>query len=253
MSVSKHVRHHQLGCGGWRGCPRVSDEISECDVDLVSHCTHYRHFHGGYASHHAFVIECHQVLRRAATSPQDHHIGLSHLDLLERPEDRLDRSITLHHTRREQDAHSAPTFGHAANVGKSCARLARNHAHHMRKFGQWPLTVLIGEALGNQLVTQPQQGLEQRALSCRTGHIGDPLQTPTRWIKRSSATQLHALTFYKLSRKAHRLTLVHHTVDHRVFTIILERKVQMATRRLLKPAHLAFYVTAGGRRLDGLF
>ena len=68
------IRHSELRCLRRRCCPAVTDKIRERCIRLVSDSRDHGNPRCIDRTHNRFLVECPQILRRAAAAPDNEHI-----------------------------------------------------------------------------------------------------------------------------------------------------------------------------------
>ncbi len=233
------------------GRAHVGGQIGERKIHLVADRAHHGHAQARHAPHHALVVERHQVLARAATATEHHHIEPRiALDQVQRTHDAGRGIFTLNERRREHDFHVATPKGDRHDVVERGARSARHHADDARRVGQRALALDREQPLLREPLFQLLQRFEQRAASRGTHFVDHELQSPARRPNRRLPDQLQACTLVQVPARAQRVEAVHHALDDRVLGFILERKVDVAARRALQRAHFTFDPSPGRNVFD---
>ena len=168
------VRRNQRGGGRRRRRARVGDEVADGEVGLVAHARDYRQYGIEDGLRDDFLVECPQVLDRAAATRDDQYIGFgARVRSADCLRDRFRSAVALDRRRINNDCERGPaSFQRRDEVAqRRCAGRSHN-ADHARIRGQGPLATRREPAGGLEARFQSREFLVQRACSGET-HVVD--------------------------------------------------------------------------------
>ena len=167
-------------------------------------------------------------------------LEISHpFEPVERLDDLRRRSLPLDRRGRQDDANAASPKRYLGDVVDRCAGGARHDPDDMRVARQRTLPIGVKQALTEQLVLQVFERLEQCAATRGARHVADELQPPARGPDGGAPAQLNAGAVDDQKTRSDGGRAVHHAIDNRVLSLVLEGEIDMPARGGLGARHLA--------------
>jgi acetyl-CoA carboxylase biotin carboxylase subunit len=242
LALRAAIRHDELGGLRRRGGPGVGGEVDESHVDVVPDRAHDRDPARSDGSHDRLVVERAEVVGGSAAAPDDDHVDVPDaLQLRQRVADRLGGGRPLDVRGCEQDACPSPAKRDPADVVDDGAGAAGHDPDRARLAREGPLAFLGEQTFGRELRPQTLERLEQGPAADRLHAIDDELESAAWGPERRLATQPDTRPIDgELAHPGGEVRAVHDRVDHRVFALVLQAKVQVPAGRRTRVRHLAF-------------
>ena len=199
----------------------------------MPHARNDRDRHGAQRPREPFGIEGPQVRERPAASHEKNHVaGLRRLRLFKRFQDFAFGRLPLHACRVKNDIHSdarAPNRAH--DVSQRRRLRARHNADRLRKARNGPFHRGVKKPLRQELRLQGGKARVEVSFARLLHRADDEVQLASGRINARLPRHLHLVALPRRKRKAHGVSAKEGAAQMRLFSLVLQVKVNVPRRR----------------------